>query len=161
MTGYEHKCDEQFFKSLCHSGFWLLCALIYLLSHCSQNIAAEVQLLLVQTTTTRCLQRIHQIKVVQLVVQSAALSTLNYLVDNHFKCSICLDTFKGPNVIPACLHHFCDTSIKDSIQRCGNVCPACRAKIACRRDLRKDRLVLVGYLICSCVNCSAVMVLYL
>jgi len=101
----------------------------------------------------------------RLMVQSAALSTLN------FKCSICLGTFKGPNVIPACLHHFCDTCIKDSIQRCGNVCPACRAKIACRRDLRKDRLledivsendgVLVGYLICSCVNCSAVMVLYL
>ena len=71
----------------------------------------------------------------RLMVQSAALSTLN------FKCSICLGTFKGPNVIPACLHHFCDTCIKDSIQRCGNACPAYRARIISRRDLRKDHLL--------------------
>jgi len=43
------------------------------------------------------------------LVQSAALSTLNSLVvDNHFECSICLDAFEGPNVIPECLHRFCE-----------------------------------------------------
>ena len=68
------------------------------------------------------------------VVQSAALSTLNLLVDNHFKCAICLDTFKGPNVILECLHRFCDTCIKKSIQRCGAECHACRARITSRRD---------------------------
>jgi len=75
------------------------------------------------------------------VVQSTALSTLNSLVDNHFKCSICLDTIEGPNVIPECLHRFCDTCINKSIQRCGARCPTCRARITSRRDLRKDQLV--------------------
>ena len=33
-----------------------------------------------------------------------ALSTLNSLVDNHhIKCSICLGTFKGPNLISVIL----------------------------------------------------------
>ena len=76
-----------------------------------------------------------------LVQQSAALSTLNSLVDNHVECSICLGTFKGPNAIPECLHRFCDTCIKESIQRCGTACPTCRARITSRRDLRKDQLV--------------------
>ena len=77
-----------------------------------------------------------------LVVQYMALSTLNSLVDNHhIKCSICLGTFKGPNLIMKCLHHFCDTCIKESIQRCGNACPACRARIISRRDLREDHLL--------------------
>jgi hypothetical protein len=71
----------------------------------------------------------------------SALSTLNSLVDNHFECSICLDTFKGPSVIQECLHHFCDTCIKESIQQCSKECPACRARITSRRDLRKDHLV--------------------
>ena len=73
--------------------------------------------------------------------QSAALSTLNSLVDKSFICSICLGTFKGPNLIPKCLHHFCDTCIKESIQQCSKECPACRARIASRRDLRKDHLL--------------------
>jgi len=74
-------------------------------------------------------------------LQSSALSTLTSLVDNHFTCSIYLDTFSDPSVIPECLHHFCDTCIKESIQRCGNARPACRARIANRRDLRKDHLL--------------------
>jgi len=77
---------------------------------------------------------------------SAALSTLNALVDNHFKCSsICcrLDTFEGPTVVIwKCLHRFCDdTCIKKSIQRCGAECATCRARITSRRDLRKDQLL--------------------
>jgi len=78
----------------------------------------------------------------RLLVQSAALSTLNSLVvDNHFECVLCLNTFEGPNVIPECLHRFCDTCIKKDIQRCGADCPPCRARITSRRDLRKDQLL--------------------
>ena len=76
-----------------------------------------------------------------LPVHSAALSTLNTLSANHFECSICLGTFKVPNVIPECLHRFCDACIKESIHKCGTECPACRTKITSRRDLRKDKLV--------------------
>ena len=92
------------------------------------------------------------------VVQSAALSTLNSLVDNHFKCAICLDTFEGPNVIPECLHRFCDTCIKKSIQRCTEC--TCRARITSRRDLRKDQLLenIVSEKRCGC--CLYCLVVY-
>ena len=79
------------------------------------------------------------------LMQSAALSTLNSLVDNHFERSsiVCLGTaFEGPNVIPECLHRFCNTTcIKKSIQRCGDECPNCRARITSRSDLGKDQLL--------------------
>jgi len=71
------------------------------------------------------------------LVQSAALSTLNSLVDNHFEFSICLDTLEGPK-ISACLDHFCDTCIMKSIQGCGTQCPTWRTS---KRDLRNDQLV--------------------
>jgi hypothetical protein len=32
--------------------------------------------------------------------QSATLSTLNSLVDNHFECSICIDSYTDPHAIP-------------------------------------------------------------
>jgi len=78
------------------------------------------------------------------LVQSAVLSTLNSLVDNYFDCSICLHIIEGgpTAVIPECLHRFCDTCIKQSIQRLGAECPTCRARITSRRrDLRKDQLL--------------------
>jgi len=78
----------------------------------------------------------------RLLLPSAALSTLNSLVDNYFECAICLDTaFEGPYVILECLHRFCDTCIKKSIQRCGAECPTCRNRITRRRYLRKDQLI--------------------
>jgi len=103
------------------------------------------------------------------VVQSAALSTLNSLVDNRFECSICLDTttFEGPNVlIPECLlHRFCDTCIKKSIQRCGAECPTCRARITSKKDLRKDQLLedIVSEKRCGCcltISFTTVLVQY-
>ena len=87
-----------------------------------------------QPPNQSCLRRV-------VVVQSAAVSTLNSLVDNHFECFICLDTFKGPNVILKCLHHFCETCINKNIQRCGVQCPACGARFTSRRDLRKAQLL--------------------
>ena len=50
-----------------------------------------------------------------------SLSKLTSLVDNNFKCSICLDTFSDPHVIPECLHRFCGAWVKDSL---GNVKPS-------------------------------------
>jgi len=77
------------------------------------------------------------------LLQSTSLSTLNSLVDNHFESAICLNhALKGPNaMLPECLHRFCDTCIKNSIQQCGIECPTWRARITSRRDLRKDQLV--------------------
>ena len=70
----------------------------------------------------------------------SALTNLNSLVDNRFRCAICFDAFKVPNAIPECLHHFCDGCIKESIRKCGPECPTCRARMISRRDLRKDQL---------------------
>ena len=67
-----------------------------------------------------------------------ALSKLTSLVDNNFECSICLDTFSDPHVIPECLHRFCGACVKESIRKCGAECPKCRARITTRRGLRKD-----------------------
>jgi len=67
-----------------------------------------------------------------------ALSTLTSLVDNNFECSICLDTFSDPHVIPECLHRFCGACVKESIRKCGAECPTCRARITTKRGLRKD-----------------------
>jgi hypothetical protein len=67
-----------------------------------------------------------------------ALSTLTSLFDNNFECSICLDTFSDPHVIPECLHRFCGACVKESIRKCGAECPTCRARITTKRGLRKD-----------------------
>ncbi len=67
-----------------------------------------------------------------------ALSTLTSLVENNFECSICLDTYSDPHVIPECLRRFCGACVKESIRKCGVECPACRARIITRRGLRKD-----------------------
>ena len=69
---------------------------------------------------------------------SLALSTLGTLVDS-FECSICLDTYTDPYVIPECLHRFCGACIKESIGKCGAECPTCRARITTKRGLRKDK----------------------
>ena len=68
-----------------------------------------------------------------------ALSKLTSLVDNNFGCSICLDTFSDPHVIPECLHRFCGACVKESIWECGAECPTYRARIAAKRGLRKDK----------------------
>ena len=82
-----------------------------------------------------------------------ALSKLTSLVlDNNFECSICLDTFSDPHVIPECLHRFCGGCVKESIRKCGGKCPTCRARITTKRGLRKDNDFqdLVSYRDCDC-----------
>jgi E3 ubiquitin-protein ligase RNF1/2 len=69
---------------------------------------------------------------------NSALSTLTSLVYNNFKCSIYLDTFADPHVIPECLHRFCGACVKESIRKCGAERPKCRARITTKRGLRKD-----------------------
>ena len=61
-----------------------------------------------------------------------ALSVLTSLVDNNFECSICLDTFTDPHVIPECLHRFCSACVKESIRKCG-ACLSNRSYNALRR----------------------------
>ena len=80
-----------------------------------------------------------------------ALSTLTSLVDNDFECSICLDTFSDPHVIPECLHRFCGACVKESIRKCGAECPTCRARITTKRGLRKDNYMqdMVSYCFCD------------
>jgi hypothetical protein len=68
-----------------------------------------------------------------------ALTTLTSLVDNSFECSICLDTYSDPYVIPECLHRFCGACVKESIRKCGAECPKCRARITTKRGLRQDK----------------------
>jgi len=87
-----------------------------------------------------------------------ALSTLTSLVDNDFECSICLDTFSDPHVIPECLHRFCGACVKESIRKCGAECPTCRARITTKRGLRKDNYMqdMVSY--CYCDWLSAVII---
>lgn len=71
---------------------------------------------------------------------TAALSSLTSLVDDSFECSICLDTYSDPSVIPECLHRFCGACIKESIQKCGAECPICRVGTATKRGgLRRDK----------------------
>jgi E3 ubiquitin-protein ligase RNF1/2 len=73
---------------------------------------------------------------------TAALGTLKALVDNNFECSICLDTYTNPHVVPECLHRFCGACIKESIRQCGPECPSCRARLTTKRGLRKDNELL-------------------
>ena len=70
---------------------------------------------------------------------NSALSKLTPLVDNHFECGICLDSYSDPHVIPECLHRFCGACVKESIRKCGAKCPKCRARITTKRGLRKDK----------------------
>lgn len=71
---------------------------------------------------------------------TAALSSLTSLVDDSFECSICLDTYSDPSVIPECLHRFCGACVKESIRKCGSECPICRVKMATKRGgLRRDK----------------------
>ena len=52
-----------------------------------------------------------------------ALSVFTSLLDNDYECSICLDTFINPYVIPECLHRFCGACcVKESIRKCGRAC---------------------------------------
>lgn len=58
---------------------------------------------------------------------------------DHFVCPVCLDFLSNAHVAPECLHHFCGNCIKESLHRCKNECPSCRARISTRRSLRHDK----------------------
>ena len=88
-----------------------------------------------------------------------ALSTLTSLVDNNFECSICLDTFSDPHVIPECLHRFCGACVKESIRKCGAECPTCRARITTKRGLRKDNYLQDMVSDCDCDYLSVLILL--
>ena len=66
-----------------------------------------------------------------------------FISDNHFECSICLDTLKDPNVILlnayiAFVILVSRRAFKDAVLSVLRA--ECRARIISRRDLRKDQL---------------------
>ena len=69
---------------------------------------------------------------------SSAIELLKGLVEEEFECAVCLDICTDSHVIPECLHRFCGVCIKESLRKCNNECPTCRAHVTTRRDLRKD-----------------------
>jgi hypothetical protein len=68
-----------------------------------------------------------------------ALSTLNSLVENEFKCPLCCDTYTDPHIIPECLHRFCGTCAKKEIAGNGGECPTCGSRLTEKRGLTRDK----------------------
>lgn len=68
----------------------------------------------------------------------AAIASLKSIVNDEFKCAICLDVCKNPHVVPECLHRFCGECISQSIRKCAPQCPECRTRIVAKRHLRQD-----------------------
>ena len=68
-----------------------------------------------------------------------ALSTLNSLVENEFKCPLCCETYTDPHIIPECLHRFCGTCAKKEIQGNGGECPTCGSRLTEKRGLTRDK----------------------
>nr|XP_006825600.1 PREDICTED: E3 ubiquitin-protein ligase TRIM71-like [Saccoglossus kowalevskii] len=54
-------------------------------------------------------------------------SVLKEIGDDHLSCSICLEFYKNPKILP-CLHTFCEQCLVDLKAKSGGVlnCPACR-----------------------------------
>lgn len=79
------------------------------------------------------------------ITTSDMLETLKKLIEEEFRCPICLDLCDDTKISPDCGHRFCDKCIKESLQRCNNECPTCRVHIAtyrtCRSDPQFDRIV--------------------
>ena len=60
-------------------------------------------------------------------------------VKKLIQCPICLETITDAYCYPDCVHHFCGTCIKQSLQDCNHECPICRKEILTPRALRKDQ----------------------
>jgi len=67
-----------------------------------------------------------------------ALSLLRDLVNDEFRCAICLDICTDTHLNPECGHRFCGLCIKNCLAKCRNECPNCRAHIPTYRSLRED-----------------------
>jgi hypothetical protein len=68
----------------------------------------------------------------------SAITPLQSIVRDEFKCPVCLNACQDPYVVPECLHRFCGDCIGQSIRKCGTRCPECRTHIIAKRHLRPD-----------------------
>jgi hypothetical protein len=68
----------------------------------------------------------------------SAITPLQSIVRDEFKCPVCLNACQDPYVVPECLHRFCGDCIGQSIRKCGTRCPECRTPIIAKRHLRPD-----------------------
>lgn len=65
------------------------------------------------------------------------------IINEELKCPICLGTIDKTFTVSACLHRFCSDCLQRSLrvdlgQKSHHECPACRAKMASRRDARPN-----------------------
>lgn len=65
------------------------------------------------------------------------------IINEELKCPICLGTIEKTFTVSACLHRFCSDCLQRSLrvdlgQKSHHECPACRAKMASRRDARPN-----------------------
>lgn len=69
------------------------------------------------------------------------MAKLQKELKSELECSICMDTFENPYMIPECCHRFCKHCIEESLARSGRLCPLCRCNVTSKRGLRKDELI--------------------
>jgi hypothetical protein len=72
------------------------------------------------------------------MLSSALFNLKTSILTDEMRCSICLETYTDPHVLPECMHRFCKVCIKKSLRKCGNECPICRTRVTTSRDLRRD-----------------------
>lgn len=73
--------------------------------------------------------------------QYESMSMLKNELKAELECSICMDTFENPYMIPECCHRYCHHCIEESLAKSGKNCPNCRCRVTSKRVLRKDMLV--------------------
>jgi E3 ubiquitin-protein ligase RNF1/2 len=72
-------------------------------------------------------------------------SVIEDIVAEELKCPICWGTIDHTFTVTTCLHRFCSECLQRSLrvelsgQKNSHDCPACRAKMASRRDARQDQ----------------------
>jgi len=72
------------------------------------------------------------------MLSSALFNLKTSILKDEMRCSICLETYTDPHVLPECMHRFCKACVKNALRKCGNECPICRTRVTTSRDLRRD-----------------------
>ena len=65
--------------------------------------------------------------------------SLRYKVEEHLTCSVCLEPFKDPKVLP-CLHSYCHVCIVNLAKNANSNtinCPECRLAVEVRKLIHK------------------------
>ena len=70
-----------------------------------------------------------------------SMSKLQKELKRELECSICMDIYENPYMIPECCHRFCKVCIEEALATTGKHCPLCRCNVTSKRVLRKDELI--------------------